>query len=288
MADAHHMGCSGCGKPTKQRPNGNFNLYCSKQCNKAFKERARLVELNCLNCGAAIRRRLEKRRNTARLCKPCCVKKASLVHAEVFAIRRMAKRLAVVKKPKRQRKINWKPRIVKHCEACGKAFQVHDSPSGRLGRFCSRACAATTFRRVKKRPYARQCVICHVQFSPLPHLYRNITCSVGCNEVLVKENRRAEKAVRRARERTRSVTRFSPLVVFQRDDWTCRACGCHTPQSLRGTNEWNAPELDHIVPLAAKGAHDPENCQLLCRTCNLLKGTKSWAAFMREMGAEAA
>jgi 5-methylcytosine-specific restriction endonuclease McrA len=62
--------------------------------------------------------------------------------------------------------------------------------------------------------------------------------------------------------------------VFVRDKWKCKACGCNTPQSLRGTCDPDAPELDHIIPLSRGGWHAPDNCQTLCRQCNQDKGAQ--------------
>jgi len=63
--------------------------------------------------------------------------------------------------------------------------------------------------------------------------------------------------------------------VFNRDDWRCCMCGCLTPKKLKGTCEPNAPELDHIIPVAAGGSHTWANLQLLCRSCNGRKGAKA-------------
>lgn len=59
--------------------------------------------------------------------------------------------------------------------------------------------------------------------------------------------------------------------VFDRDGWRCQLCGVKTPKHLRGTLEANAPELDHIVPLAAGGGHSYRNTQCACRLCNSAK-----------------
>ncbi len=45
-----------------------------------------------------------------------------------------------------------------------------------------------------------------------------------------------------------------------------------------------AAHLDHIVPLAAGGAHDRRNVQFLCAPCNLRKGARDPVDFARSMG----
>lgn len=68
------------------------------------------------------------------------------------------------------------------------------------------------------------------------------------------------------------VESVNPIVVFERDKWTCQECGIKTPRKLRGAMVPNAPELDHIMPISLGGAHSYMNTQCLCRKCN---GAKS-------------
>lgn len=89
-----------------------------------------------------------------------------------------------------------------------------------------------------------------------------------------KAARRRAKARRRAIERGARADRFDPFEIFDRDGWRCHMCGCSTPKRLRGTYEGNAPELDHLVPLAAGGEHSRRNTACACRRCNLLKADK--------------
>jgi 5-methylcytosine-specific restriction endonuclease McrA len=86
--------------------------------------------------------------------------------------------------------------------------------------------------------------------------------------------RRRAKAWRRAIERGAEAERFDPFEVFERDKWRCHLCGIKTPKRLRGTHEDNAPELDHIVPLAAGGEHSRRNTACSCRKCNGLKADR--------------
>lgn len=82
------------------------------------------------------------------------------------------------------------------------------------------------------------------------------------------------KARRRMREREQRVETFDPFAIFDRDKWRCHICGCNTPKRLRGTFEPNAPELDHIIPLAAGGEHSRRNTACSCRRCNIAKADK--------------
>jgi 5-methylcytosine-specific restriction endonuclease McrA len=59
--------------------------------------------------------------------------------------------------------------------------------------------------------------------------------------------------------------------VFARDGWLCHICGGRTDKARRGTYHPNAPELDHIVPLAKGGAHSYANTACAHRKCNAAK-----------------
>jgi len=87
-----------------------------------------------------------------------------------------------------------------------------------------------------------------------------------------KDARRAAGARRRARLRGVYTENVSPRKVFMRDGWMCQICGIKTPSAKRGLMVPNAPELDHIVPLALGGTHTYTNTQCLCRRCNGAKG----------------
>jgi 5-methylcytosine-specific restriction endonuclease McrA len=78
-----------------------------------------------------------------------------------------------------------------------------------------------------------------------------------------------EKAVQRsqAAKLRRSRKNFSKAEfkkIGERNGYKCMFCGTH--QDL---------ELDHIVPFSKGGTDEIENLQLLCKKCNISKGTKS-------------
>jgi len=92
------------------------------------------------------------------------------------------------------------------------------------------------------------------------------------NPEKLKEQKARGNFTRRARKRNVYYENVDPLMVLDRDKWKCRGCGIKTPQILRGTWEDNAPEVDHIIPLALGGSHVANNLQCLCRKCNQEKG----------------
>lgn len=94
-----------------------------------------------------------------------------------------------------------------------------------------------------------------------------------CTDCYSKEWRRTNKSKRRAIE-SASKEFITPFSVFERDKWTCQMCGIFTPVVYRGTIEWTAPELDHIIPVSKGGSHTMDNLQCLCRRCNINKSNK--------------
>jgi 5-methylcytosine-specific restriction endonuclease McrA len=63
----------------------------------------------------------------------------------------------------------------------------------------------------------------------------------------------------------------SRLAIFERDDWRCRLCGAPIDRSQRFPSPGSA-SIDHIVPLADGGPHDPTNWQATHLICNIDKG----------------
>lgn len=85
---------------------------------------------------------------------------------------------------------------------------------------------------------------------------------------------RTKKHRQRARKFGVDYEPVNPLKVFDRDGWRCQLCGVRTPKKLRGSMDDRAPELDHIHPMAAGGAHSYANTHLACRRCNIDKGAR--------------
>lgn len=131
-------------------------------------------------------------------------------------------------------------------------------------------------RNAKKPPaYVNRCKDCEARVSKWQQ--RCSSCRDRAARLRFERaapTRRAGKSLRRARERVAGCERFDPFEVFQRDKWTCHICGIKTPKSLRGSYDDRAPELDHIIPLAAGGPHTRQNTACSCRRCNILKGAK--------------
>ena len=95
---------------------------------------------------------------------------------------------------------------------------------------------------------------------------------------LGKETRGEAKLRRRSRERTVEgvFTIIDEQAMFTAQDGRCAACHVDISDGRY--------DVDHIWPVLLGGSHWPANRQLLCRTCNHRKGTKTpeqWAEFLR-------
>lgn len=135
----------------------------------------------------------------------------------------------------------------------------------------------------------RTCLDCNKEFETLyPDKFfagrynETIAGSVRC--ILCRTSRRLAihggGPSRRCKQFGIPYENISYRTIFLRDNWTCKICGIHTPESKRGTFEEDAPEVDHIWPLSlvVDGVKSPghvlSNCQAACRKCNNIKAAK--------------
>ncbi|WP_407670789.1 HNH endonuclease [Paraburkholderia franconis] len=130
------------------------------------------------------------------------------------------------------------------------------------------------------------CRGCSLQFCPL-YGSSNVSLCRPCRRARDRAYKRVSRMARKATERAAHVEKVDPFEVFERDGWACRLCGIPTPRSKRGTYDHDAPELDHVVPLARGGDHTYANTQCACRRCNSLKSDiLGWSPVDAIAGAE--
>ncbi|MFN0019156.1 MAG: HNH endonuclease [Pirellulaceae bacterium] len=67
-------------------------------------------------------------------------------------------------------------------------------------------------------------------------------------------------------------------LIYERDENRCQHCGTSNDE-----HENPLYHLDHICPISRGGRTELSNLQLLCETCNLVKGQKSEDDFPREI-----
>jgi hypothetical protein len=141
-------------------------------------------------------------------------------------------------------------------------------------------CSIATARQARRpAPSVKTCCDCNQPTEQKKYQRRCTACALLHSKAMRYAQRhspsvRASKARRKAMERGRTAgaERFDPIEVLVRDRWRCHICGQATPKALRGSYDDRAPELDHIVPLAAGGQHSRANTACACRKCNISKG----------------
>jgi len=162
------------------------------------------------------------------------------------------------------------------CSLCGETYK--GKANQRLGHYCSDACRKeiACIKDVQRNIneyelIERACKECGRLFVPEYTDKRRGFCSGQCARAY---GRRVGRGVRRARMHSVRYEYIDPLRVLDRDGWKCYVCGCATPKELRGTIRGDAPEVDHVVPLAKGGSHTMDNLACICRYHNQTKGDK--------------
>ena len=236
--------------------------FCSKGCSAAYHNRIKYKE--------NIRKRI-------RICE-CCGK--------VFLMRPPSGKAAsgyvneglycsrhcrwYVFKEQHGKKVKKKCRVYFYkCASCGALFTTR-----RKGKsVCSIGCMHFIRNKERHSVFDAVCSECGVVFTVEYGDKRRLFCSQEC---LARHHHRIAKAKRRAVERGADAERVNPIKVFMRDGWRCQICGKKLDQKNRGTHKDNAPELDHIIPLAEGGEHSYKNTQCACRKCNASKGADGY------------
>lgn len=85
--------------------------------------------------------------------------------------------------------------------------------------------------------------------------------------------KREAKHRRRAIKRNAFVANVSPQKVFERDGWKCHLCGKAINRKAVVPHP-KAPTIDHVIPLASGGTHEPLNCRAAHFLCNSIKGDR--------------
>jgi hypothetical protein len=130
--------------------------------------------------------------------------------------------------------------------------------------------------RSKRKFKSGSCKTCGTWFITLN---MDVTCSLKCQKAWQKKNpsaveaKRVAKDRRRARKRNAFVENVYRKKVFEADGYRCHLCNQKTDPTKKVPHP-RSPTLDHIIPLAAGGTHEPSNCRTACFLCNALKGDR--------------
>lgn len=254
------MACAFCHAPfVTKAGDHDSRRYCSPECGNW----AQRTVQECEACGAEFTPK-RKGRNTA--CSRAC---GFEVQRERRAIQSIRRRVLEQKRPK-------------FCRVC------FARPAGRGGVTCGGACSEvwnntlswinwdanrgeilTAMRERYEPKEPGDCPDCGARMSSAK---RNF-CG-ACSDARGRARRDAMNARRRSRVRGSTTAAVRRRQIFERDGWRCRLCGKPVPQDRQAPHPLSAT-LDHIIPLAKGGAHEPKNVQLAHFACNSAKGDRS-------------
>lgn len=152
-----------------------------------------------------------------------------------------------------------------HCVDCGAAISVRAT-------WCPQ-CLAKRRRNVHtaiQGVMGKVCSTCQ-EWKPLGEFCKGDRWDELSHRCRACRTERAEE--RRARIAGVDIDEIDVEAIFARDRYRCTYCG----------NIENL-SIDHIIPLASRGAHCEDNLVTACRSCNSSKGAKSLIAWMLHGG----
>jgi 5-methylcytosine-specific restriction endonuclease McrA len=133
-------------------------------------------------------------------------------------------------------------------------------PKG-LREFCSPACWFNWNRYNGDRPTETTCVGC------------------GCEIDLTARGKRGQLrkvTVKFCRRCKQDYSKYGMTVeqIAERDGLACGICGQLVDLGLSRADGLMCPSIDHIIPRARGGTHDPANLQLAHLYCNMVKSDR--------------
>jgi len=113
---------------------------------------------------------------------------------------------------------------------------------------------------------SRRCKICANRFL-IQSSSTMVCCSTECSNANQKCKALDRAALRRARQRDAFVAPVKRLNIFKRDKYRCHICKRLTKPQMAVPHPL-APTIDHLIPLAKGGTHEPANVATACFECN--------------------
>lgn len=283
--------CAHCGGQG-QRATGGYNrsvkngwpLYCSRQCTFDAKRTGRgpgwherrfvpqdgAIETACAECGRGMWLPPSKVAGYKR-CGPACN--------------------AAWRKRERDK-------LVRPCEVCGKEFRprpIQIANGG--GRYCSQRCnpidhliapaALAKAQQAKRDGIAAGTVVFpkgpeNKQWMGGPKAALARRVESGKAAASTRAYRAANPHKLREWKQRRGNGKVLPRLPWgtiprlgNAQRWKCAICRVNIRKDYH---------LDHIMPIARGGKHEPRNLQLLCPTCNVRKSAKDPISYMQEVG----
>lgn len=165
------------------------------------------------------------------------------------------------------------------CTNCGKEYLAKTKDRNK---FCSRECSFVYKSNHKKEKPTKpekikpikpeikyvfkDCKHCSKPFRVKETNNLKLYCSTRCTHKAMKNNRKY-------RERGQYVAPVYRADIYKRDDYTCQLCG-RKADMTKSVPHPMSPTLDHVIPLARGGTHEPSNVQLAHFICNATKSDR--------------
>lgn len=299
------INCARCGAEKSPGRRGPLPIYCSAACRNAVKNaRAKADRRYAEELQRARQRTAEQRAASARPCPYCdapmnhprrkqcgapeCKRRFTNDRAREFQRRYKEQHGNYYS---RQYDRGKKRQYPITCVQCGQQATVTKAAS----RFCSADCwyeakRMATIRshsqvvlwRPNRHPLRIQVIQVH---KPLRRRWFSVCCPM-CATWFVTDNpahqhcssrcgKRAAKDKRRAMEREAFVAPVNRQAIYERDRWVCQLCRKPVARG-KAVPHPKAPTIDHVVPLARGGTHEPANVQLAHYLCNSIKSDGDW------------
>ena len=197
--------------------------------------------------------------------------------------------------------INRKPNPTSEytCPMCGNSFVKETARANRYKNvYCSPDCrdahrarehtvrrkAIVRYVRPATRPQAQTAMrklptrvfkagTCRVCASPFLCLFGSRSCSAECQAIADRAINSEVKHRRRARLKDAYRAPVFRIQIYNRDAWCCQLCGDPISRDEPHPHPLSVT-IDHIIPLARGGTHEPNNVQTAHFLCNSLKGDR--------------
>ena len=117
-----------------------------------------------------------------------------------------------------------------------------------------------------KEPIEKKCGYCGKEYKTP---YQSKYC-VECRPLAEAKNKTEADRARREKIRGVFVAPVSRVEVYNRDNWVCGICKKPVDKKLSFPHPMS-PSLDHVIPIARGGTHEPDNVQLAHFICNSYK-----------------
>lgn len=286
--------CKGCGTTIPERSGpGRRRQFCSTQCKGRAKYRARkalspgpiLSPITCVGCGTTVAPRQKNQLFCGRKCNKATRLGRKVVESCACGATTTRTHRSSLRQSWRCKECRRDDRLTGQCSVvpwaqCPTCDRWHVDRR-KLG-YCSSACRPSK----PKDPSGS----CQLHYGDCPQCGR-LFCSGYATKKFCsgKCAKRARNSIRRHRERAAGYRKrngdtcdqvgcetFTIRQVAERDGWRCHLCGKRV-RNRKWKGRAGDPEIDHLVPLSAGGAHSLQNVALSHRICNGRRSDKGAA-----------